>query len=125
MLGRAYYVINPPAFFSSLWFHSPIVNPLQFDQAGTAYTINQGRYNAMCDSTDDWRDQKLVEIAQERNEDFYGKWVSEMIRIAKPGKPVIIEHVSQPKCTDKRDWGTYKVQKVCVCVASFSTAEIY
>ena len=69
------------------------------------YGINHGRYHELCDGHD-WRDVTLRDLAQRRQEDFYAAWVSEMIRIAKPGKPVVVEHVSQPKCDDREDWGT-------------------
>ena len=84
---------------------SPIGNPLHFDQPDEdPYGINHGRYHELCDG-DTWRDATLREIAQRRQEDFYASWVGEMIRVAKPGLPVIIEHVSQPKCDDRDDWG--------------------
>ena len=85
---------------------SPIGNPLRFDQPDKdPFSINHGRYHELCDGTD-WRDVTLREVAQRRQEDFYAAWVGEMIRIAKPGKPIIVEHVSQPKCDDREDWGT-------------------
>lgn len=53
----------------------------------------------------DWKAQKLSEMAQKVVNDFYGTWVSEMVRIAKPGKAVIIEQVSMPICDESYDWG--------------------
>jgi hypothetical protein len=35
---------------------------------------------------------------QRRQEDWFATWVTEMIRIAKPGAPVIVEQVSYPYC---------------------------
>jgi hypothetical protein len=67
---------------------------------------NHGRYGELC-LGQGWKDQKLAEIAQQRNEDFHGKWVAEMARIARPGRPVVVEHVSQPKCVQPGDWGKY------------------
>jgi hypothetical protein len=49
--------------------------------------------------------KKLAEIAQDRQHDWFGKWVGEMVRIAKPGAAVIVEEVSQPFCDDPDDWG--------------------
>jgi hypothetical protein len=37
-------------------------------------------------------------MAQEAQNDWYGQWIAEMARIAKPGVPVIIEQVSSPYC---------------------------
>lgn len=44
------------------------------------------------------KDQDLVE-------EWYSKWVKELIRITKPGKPIIVEQVSLPTCLDSNDWG--------------------
>jgi hypothetical protein len=37
-------------------------------------------------------------VMVQKQTDWYGKWVGEMARIAKPGVPVIIEQVSLPYC---------------------------
>jgi hypothetical protein len=44
-------------------------------------------------------------LAQQAQKDWYGAWVGEMARIAKPGKPVIVEQVSPPYCMAFFDWG--------------------
>mmetsp|Transcript_8033 Transcript_8033/g.10213 ORF Transcript_8033/g.10213 Transcript_8033/m.10213 type:complete len:390 (-) Transcript_8033:97-1266(-) len=44
------------------------------------------------------RDQAAVE-------EWYAMWVTELVRIAKPGKVVAIEQVSLPTCDEKYDWG--------------------
>ena len=84
---------------------STLLNPLNFN--GKNINENYGIfYDHLCATKDaHWEAEKLVEIMQERQEDWFGLWVSEMIRIAKPGAPVIIEQVSQPYCTDTEDWG--------------------
>ena len=38
-------------------------------------------------------------------EEWYAHWVSELIRITKPGKPIVIEQVSLPTCVERGDWG--------------------
>lgn len=38
----------------------------------------------------------LADQVQQIQNDWYGKWVGEMIRIAKPGAPIIVEQVSYP-----------------------------
>jgi len=53
----------------------------------------------------DWMANYLWGIMQERQQQWYGTWVAEMARIAKPGAPVIIESVSQPSCLFQNDWG--------------------
>jgi hypothetical protein len=54
-------------------------------------------YRGLCKDTD-LKSAKLLELAQERQEDHVGQWIKEMIRIAKPGKPVIVELVSPHVC---------------------------
>jgi hypothetical protein len=36
---------------------------------------------------------------------WYGQWVGQMIRLAKPGAPVIVEQVSYSFCSAIYDWG--------------------
>jgi hypothetical protein len=54
-------------------------------------------YKGLCNDKD-LKSVKLLELAQEIQEDHVAQWVKEMIRIAKPGKPVIVELVSPPIC---------------------------
>ena len=49
--------------------------------------------------------KKLKELAQRAEEDWYASWVSELVRIAKPGAVVAVEEVSEPICKQARDWG--------------------
>lgn len=65
---------------------------------------NYAIYEEICEGPS-WEDQKLKEVAQQRQNDWYGIWVKEMIRIAKPGAPVIVEQVSYPFCEAYFDWG--------------------
>lgn len=53
----------------------------------------------------DWMGNYLWELSIQRQRDWYGKWVGEMARIAKPGAPVIVEQVSMPYCMYMSDWG--------------------
>jgi hypothetical protein len=52
-------------------------------------------------SKNDWMGQKLWKLVIQKQRDWYGKWVAEMARIAKPGVPVIIEQVSVPYCDNQ------------------------
>jgi hypothetical protein len=53
----------------------------------------------LCEDKDsNWQTTKLNEMAQLKSEDWYALWVGEMIRIAKPGAPVIVEQVQEPFC---------------------------
>jgi len=49
--------------------------------------------------------KRLVQMDQQKQEDWFALWVSELIRIVKPGGAVIIEQVALPKCIQLDDWG--------------------
>ncbi|KAI2500069.1 hypothetical protein MHU86_14396 [Fragilaria crotonensis] len=69
---------------------------------------NTAAYQKLCQEAEveeNWKEKKLVMMAQEKQNNFYGKWVSEMVRIAKPGSAVIVEQVSYPICEELWDWG--------------------
>ena len=46
----------------------------------------------------DWKSSILYNISQQQHELLYGQYVSEMIRITKPGNVIAIEHVPIPFC---------------------------
>lgn len=73
---------------------------------GLSNNENYGHYTALCQTSDeDWKGTKLQEMAQNLQNNWYGTWISEMTRVAKPGVPVIIEQVSQEYCSAAFDWG--------------------
>jgi SAM-dependent methyltransferase len=72
---------------------SPLFNPLQWTN-GTVES-NFELYMEHCHHHT-VHDMELAKQAQQIQNDWYAKWVGEMIRIAKPGAPVIIEQVSFP-----------------------------
>lgn len=94
---------------------TPVMDPLQLGTANEDYT----EYKAMCRMVKytgtenagavsggyDWMGVKLNEIVQAEQERWYGNWVAEMTRIAKPGAPVLVEQVSPAYCTKLSDWG--------------------
>ena len=87
---------------------TPMMNPLGLDidrhEIYTAYADLCGRLDE--DTEEEAREKvRMSQLAQERQEEWYRDWVAEMIRIAKPGAPVIIEQVSFPKCQNFLDWG--------------------
>jgi hypothetical protein len=65
---------------------------------------NWEKYDELC-STHDWQAQKLIDIAQQLQQDWFALWVGQMARIAKPGAPVIIESTATPYCGNDMDWG--------------------
>jgi hypothetical protein len=84
---------------------SPLLDPLDF---GLGTTANYDRYTTLCKSASDeqhWAEATLAEISQTRQNEWYGRWVAEMARIAKPGVPVIVEQVSSEYCDAMFDWG--------------------
>lgn len=57
------------------------------------------RNEQLCRSkNDDWKALKLLEIGEARQSEWHKKWVGEMIRIAKPGKAIIIEQARESDC---------------------------
>lgn len=62
------------------------------------------RMNYLCES-DDPNDIAIVEKDQLMQEEWHAEWVSEMIRIVKPGKLVVIENVCLPLCLGETPWG--------------------
>ena len=68
---------------------SPLLDPLHLNHSTTDEKFVQ--YNAYCEQKD-----ALSQVAQELQNDWYGAWVGEMIRIAKPGAPIIVEQASSP-----------------------------
>jgi hypothetical protein len=81
---------------------TPLFDPLEI---GKNFSTNLDIMREMCRSVtgwkkedDSWQDKLLMELAQERQDNWYLGWVNEMIRIAKPGAPVIVEEVALPLC---------------------------
>ena len=66
---------------------------------------NYRHLEQVCKRRGDWRNVALHRIAQARQEQWFGQWVSELVRIAKRGSPVIVEQVSPPFCEAMHDWG--------------------
>ena len=82
-----------------------MLDPLNF---GEDILTDYDPYTTLCQnasSAEQWAEATLNEISQSRQNDWYGRWVAEMARIAKPGVPVIVEQVSQALCDDFGDWG--------------------
>jgi hypothetical protein len=83
-------------------FITPLFDPLEI---GKNFSTNLDIMREMCRSKsgwkkedNSWKDKLLMDLAQERQDDWYGGWVNEMIRIAKPDAPVIVEEIALPLC---------------------------
>lgn len=100
---------------------SELYDPLELNLSETA---TDRRYQALCRASAenvgaDWKIEKLLDIAEERHQAWYGQWVNEMIRIAKPGKVIIIEQQRESSCGShrpdfrglSRDWWYRAVDK--------------
>ncbi len=96
----------PPNSFDLVYtgYISPLLDPLNF---GLGTTANFDRYTTLCQSASEeqWAEDTLNQISQSRQNDWFGRWVAEMARIAKPGVPVIVEQVSNAYCDAFFDWG--------------------
>jgi len=93
----------PPNSFDLVYtgYIMPIINPLQLDMPAKD---KDRKYIELCEAKDE-EGMKQNRLAQQRQNDWYGHWVAEMVKIAKPGAPVIIEQVSYPLCQAYFDWG--------------------
>lgn len=77
------------------------------------------RNEELCRSQDDeWMAKQLLAIGAERQSEWHRKWVGEMIRIAKPGKAIIIEQARESECKSRpgfdvptRDWWRQAIDK--------------
>jgi hypothetical protein len=81
---------------------TPMMDPLDFKESGDG---NYARMTEICNSKDNPEMVKLAVKMQERQNDWYGQWVGQMIRLAKPGAPVIVEQISYSFCSAIYDWG--------------------
>ncbi len=70
---------------------TPLQNPLDFKCSDESKILNQ--YRTIC--TEKARTREAV-LMQQRQDDWFGQWVKEMVRIAKPGASILIEQVSLP-----------------------------
>jgi len=89
---------------------SPDPNPYGFPanvSDNAALMLERRREICATLAAGDWKSQALQEAAQEKQNDWYGRWIAEMVRIAKPGAPVIVEQVSDPYCDAQQfdEWG--------------------
>ena len=81
----------------------PLVDPLNIhsdEDISDAIDVSIAR----CKSTDE-ADHEIAEKEQKAQEQWFARWVTEMIRITKPGGSVIVEDVAKPICQIYRDWG--------------------
>jgi len=88
----------PNATFDLVYtgYLAPLYDPLQFRKD---YDKNLELLKELCETADrNWKSLKLLDIATQRQNDWHDMWVREMIRIAKPGVPIIFEQLRDPFC---------------------------
>ena len=71
---------------------APLLDPLELKKS---VKENYAEYTTLCENDDDESVRRRRE-AQNNQEAWYVKWIQEMIRIAKPGAPIISEQISYP-----------------------------
>jgi len=84
-------------------FIDPIMDPLNLLGEHATMELTESLIAHLCQSQDELH-QELAQLAQERQEDWHAKWVSELLRIVKPGKFVVVEDLGWPACTEITDW---------------------
>jgi hypothetical protein len=81
---------------------SPILDPLNIgDEDDETHSY---KYFCTANSTN-FKAVKLRDMAQDRQNEWVAAWVGEMVRIAAPGAPIIIENMSPEFCAVQEDWG--------------------
>jgi hypothetical protein len=83
-------------------YMSELYDPLGFYDNSTYIDENESlrRHRNLCRAPEDsdWRSRTLLKVAMGRLDAWHRAWVGEMIRIAKPGKAVIVEQVRDGQC---------------------------
>jgi hypothetical protein len=82
-----------------------MIDPLHLERGSAS--LNNKDYRELCNDKEDedWKGYELNKIAQQIQNDWFGHWIAQMVRIAKPGAPIILEQVAFPLCDNYDDWG--------------------
>ena len=88
-------------------FLDPMTDPLGLIDFGTSKYEDSPclEQSAQFCSSDDPASQYLAREEQRMQEEWFGRFVEEMIRIARPGGVVAIETVAESYCKIRRHWG--------------------
>ena len=85
---------------------TPLHDPLGLDlPEEETFQHMENICKSIANGSSDWRDLTLQRLAQKAQDEWFDRWFREMVRIAKPGAPVIVEQVSPPFCEAPHDWG--------------------
>jgi len=83
---------------------TPLWDPLELEELEDDDDKWRSEYLAICDDKTA-EGKKLQQLMEDKQEKWHSDWFKEMIRIAKPGVPVIVESVGYPICVQRYDWG--------------------
>ena len=84
---------------------TPLLDPLNIaPHLETKHDMDVA-YHDICNNQHNQSNVALIKQMQQKQEEYYSQWIGEMIRIAQPGAPVIVESVSLPHCAALEDWG--------------------
>jgi hypothetical protein len=103
-------------------YMSELYDPLGFYDNSTYMDEDEARrrHKSLCRAPDgDWRSQALLKRAMGRLDSWHGAWVGEMVRIARPGKAVVVEQVRDGRCRGhlssftgiSREWWPKAIEK--------------
>ena len=95
----------------------PLVDPLNLDpEEDVSNAIDKSI--ARCTSADE-DDREIAEKEQRAQEEWFARWVTEMVRITKSGGSVIVEDVAKPVCQIRKDWGGVSQAWWTIAVAKY------
>ena len=85
---------------------TPLYNPLGWKDE--SYNITKRRLYQLCQNSKRRSNQTardLLELAQQKQNEWFDHWISEMVRLAKPGGAIVIEDLSMEFCKMPTDYG--------------------
>ena len=100
-------------------FLDPLIDPLHMADEDMDHDEIVEHSRGLCYSREP-RERSLAAAEQLAQEDWHSKWVTELLRIVKPGKIVIIEDVGYPLCSSpESEWGGVSVEWWTEAVAKY------
>jgi hypothetical protein len=96
----------PSAMFDLVYtgYIDPLMDPLNILPENATADERGNMSVQMCSSLDP-EVKQISKQAQKAQEDWFAAWLLEMIRIAKPGAPIIAENIEESICQNQDGWG--------------------
>lgn len=96
----------PSAMFDLVYtgYIDPILDPLNILPENTTQE-EKSSFSARLCTSENPKDQETSRKEQTLQEEWFAAWALEMIRIAKPGVPIIAESLDESICTNLEGWG--------------------